>query len=407
MNKEKNTFRISGWYVPKADKKIFDKIKKSGLNHIFLQGDNVGNDCRDLEKIEEYLTLCDEVGLEAYVQRGRDTRISYVIEKSEIFARHECFKGFLIYDEPGADQYKALSDDYIEYAKSRGEEFFINLLPSYARGDQILDDYELYVRRFSDEVLSVDAKGEKWISFDFYPLMYGNDGKLELAERWLYDTRIIANEKKRKGFKSNAFVQTMPFSYSGQAYGSRERIPTYDDLSLQVYTYLAFGFDGVSYFCVGTPSVDFEFRDSHYAMFDRDGNTTEIYNSVERLNKNISRFVDEYVKYTWDTTYLLGGDKDECYAFLCDKRAFLPTDKVKEVLVDGNVLLGTFYKSDGEALVIVNFGEPTMQKIKTVDIQLDGLRRILVFKGELREELVSDRVKIELCPGKCAFVEIK
>ncbi|MBQ9709253.1 MAG: hypothetical protein IJV67_01370 [Clostridia bacterium] len=406
MNKD-NEFRISGWYVPKADKDIFNKIKKSGLNHIFLQGSNVEDGCRNVALVEEYLTLCDECGLDAYVQRGRETEISYVIDSAPFFAKHPSFKGFLMYDEPSASQYSTLREDYVEYAKKVEGDFFVNMLPSYARGDQILDDYKLYVQSFSDELLSVKANGQKWISFDFYPLMYSQTGSIDLAERWLFDTQIIANERKKVGCKSNAFVQTMPFSYGGKSYGSREIIPSYADLSLQVYTYLAFGFDSISYFCVGTPEVDGEFRESHYAMFNRDGAATEIYDSVALINKNISGIVKNYVDYTWVTTYMLGNEENDCYAFLRDIRAFSPTKAVKDVSVDGNVLLGTFEKEKSEALVLVNFGSPTLQKNKTVEIQLEEGRSAVVWRGEQSIEVADKNLKIELAPGEGAFVEIK
>lgn len=407
MNKEEFKFRISGWYIPSADKGIFEKIKESGLNHVFLQGDNVENSCKNIAKIEEYLFLCDNYGLDAYVQRGIGTALSDVTSNAKIFAKHESFKGFLMFDEPSAVQYKDLRNDYEEFSKSDNGEFFVNLLPSYARGDQILDDYELYVQNFSDVVLSLDTDKKKWISFDFYPIIYDKNGNYGLADRWLYDTMTIANQSKKYGYRSNAFVQAMPFSYGEKSYGSREIIPLYEQLSLQIYTYLAFGFDSISYFCLGTPSVDKEFRESHYAMFDRCGRTTDIYDSVKLLNKSISGLVVEYVKYSWDTTYILGKDKEECYEFLRDIRGFSPTEAVKCVDVDGNVLLGTFKKSDGEALVLVNFGEPSLHRVKTVDMQLDKQRNVTVWRGERKEELLVDKLNVSLNPGDGVFIEIK
>ena len=311
-----------------------------------------------------------------------------------------------MFDEPSAQQYETLRDDYVEFSKNGKGDFFVNLLPSYARGDHILDNYELYVQSFSDTVLSVDTDGEKWISFDFYPIMYGEAGGYELAERWLFDTITIANEKKRIGCRSNAFIQTMPFSYGEKSYGSREIIPSYEQLNMQVYTYLAFGFDSISYFCVGTPDVNGEFRDKHYAMFDREGNATEIYDSVALVNKNISSLIKEYVKYSWNTTYILGNDKEECYRFLRDIKPFSPTKDVIGVQVDGNVLLGTFEKEDGEAIVLVNFGEPSTQKTKSVSVQLSGNKRVAVWKGDKREAIVTSDLKIELMPGEGVFIEI-
>lgn len=408
MKKDNKKFRISGWFVPATRASIFKRIKQSGLNHIFLQGSNVGNDCRDISVIEKYLTLCDSYGIEAYVQRGRGTDISTVLKNATVFGRYTSFRGYLMCDEPGADQYTGLRKDLREYYTKNGKgDFFVNLLPSYARGDQILENYELYVQTYAREVLSCDMSEEKWLSFDFYPLIFGETKNFTLAERWLYDTQTIAEERKKYGYRANAFVQTMPFSFNGANYGSRERFPSYRDLSLQVYTYLAFGFDGISYFCVGTPDVDEEFSESHYAMFDRAGDTTEIYDSVKRLNKNISSFLDVYTDFSWNTAYMLGNEEEDCYRFLKSRKAFVPTDRIKGVQADGNVIMGAFEGDNAEAFIALNFGEVSMQHRKHIIVEFDKESMVTVWRNGRKEKIKRKELCLSLDPGEGIFVVVK
>ena len=408
MKDHNKKFRISGWYVPALDKKIFRLVKESGLNHIFLQGANVGNDCRDVETIEKYLSLCDLYGLDAYVQRGKHTPISVAVQNATVFQQYRAFKGYIMYDEPSACDYDVLNENVREYYRSENaKDFFVNLLPSYARGDCILENYQQYVRKFSERILSCDMTGEKWLSFDFYPLIFGEHKNYTLAERWLFDTQIIASEGKRCGYRTNAFVQTMPFSTGGTGYGSHERIPSYLDLSLQIYTYLAFGFDSISYFCVGTPVVDNEFSENHYAMFNRNGETTEIYDSVKRLNKTVSAFTKTYMCYSWRETYMLGDEQEECFSFLKTRKPFTPSDKIKNVQTDGNVLFGMFTGNGGEAFVAVNFGEPSLQRQKTVCVDVKGKKSVTIWQNGKKRLLTGEHLRIKLKAGEGVFAIIK
>ena len=81
MNKKKIT--IGGWYNPSLDDETIKKIKDCGIDCIFLEGDNIGNNCLDEVLIDKNLELCDKYGVKAYVQKGNDIDIKTAIVRDE------------------------------------------------------------------------------------------------------------------------------------------------------------------------------------------------------------------------------------------------------------------------------------------------------------------------------------
>ena len=89
---------------------------------------------------------------------------------------------------------------------------------------------------------------------------------------------------KENGFKTNFFMQTMP-------YGSDHNVtPSYNDIRMQLYTVMAFGYDGISEFCYQTPPIGKEFNEKQLAMIDRKGQPTPIYDAAKKANHEIKNF---------------------------------------------------------------------------------------------------------------------
>lgn len=400
------TFRISGWYVPPADENIFRLIKEAGLNHIFIDGDEIGNGCKDISLAERYLCLCDTVGLEAYVQKGNDVSVQELVEKADVLRRHKSFCGVLVFDEPAADMFGELGEERSRFFHGGAlGDFFVNLYPSYARSECIIYSYSAYVRSFAETL--VRSGGTKdWLSFDHYPLMYEQDHTFGLSDHWLSDTQTVAETGKAFGLRTNAFVQTMPFSANGDAFGSRDRIPSPADLRLQAYTYLAFGFAGITYFCVGTPIPNFEFLERHYAMFDRSGRPTPLYDAVKGLNGEINCFAHEYAAMKREGTYLIRKEESAPTRCFADQKPFSSTERIRSVSADGNVLFGHFSENGCEALVPVNFGETTRERIKLCSVRFNGRRTYTLWRRGICTRGQEEELTIRLEPGEGVFIRI-
>ena len=400
------TLRISGWYVPPADKNTFCLIREAGLNHIFIQGDEIGNGCKDVSLAEKYLCLCDAVGLEAYVQKGNDVPAAELAEKADVLRRHKSFCGVLAFDEPAADMFRELGEERVRFFRNGMlGDFFVNLYPSYARSEWIIHDYNVYVRSFAEMLVQTGGKNE-WLSFDHYPLIYEQDHTFGLTEHWLSDTQTVAETGEKFGLRTNAFVQTMPFSANGDSYGSRDRVPSLADLRLQVYTYLAFGFAGITYFCVGTPVPNFEFLERHYAMFDRGGKPTPLYGVVKQLNGEIGAFACEYAALKRQGTYMCQRSASAQVQYCIGQKPFASTERIRFFAADGNVLFGHFAGDGCEALIPVNFGETTRECVKQCTVRFTEYTPYTLWQRGKCTRARGEEMTFLLGPGEGVFVRI-
>ena len=381
---KQETLRISGWYLPPAEKEIFRLIAQAGFNHIFLQGDRIGNGCGKEEVLDRYLSLCDDFGLRALVQLG-DVPMSETLPILLRLREHPSWSGVMVFDEPPADRFEDLCCLYEHFFREgKLGEFFVNLFPSYARSESIIHDYAAYVRSFAAGLNRVGGRGE-WLSFDHYPLIYDEQGEFALSEHWLDDLRTVAETGKRFGMPQNAFIQAMPFSNGEQSYGSRDRIPGFAELSLQAYACLAFGFRSLTYFCLGTPLVNEEFLEKHYAIFDRTGAPTPTFSAVKTLNAEIRAFESVFCRLGWTDAFLLGPGSAAVSG--------LQTE------TDGQVLIGCLTGTEDEGWILLNFGEPSREPVKTVRFRAPETLRLWKEGRESR----GDR-QVVLRPGQGAFV---
>ena len=397
-----NEIVIGGWYNPSLDDESIKKIKECGIDRLFIEGDNIGNNCLDGAKIDKYLGLCDEYDLSAYVQKGNEVDVSTAIAQDKRFSVHKSYLGLLMYDEPSAEMFDTLRKDVTRYHEARANaEPFVNLLPSYARSDSILGNYKGYVADYCDKLL----KGNfniKYLSFDFYPLIYGQNENLCLADRWLHDVYIVAKNADKYGVGANAFIQAMPFSKNEKKYGSRDRIPTYEDISLQFYVYLAFGFKGLTYFCLGTPYENEEFSKEGYALIDRNNKETPTYFYAMRINREVKSFSEVLAGYKWRDIEYIG--KDELFDFAGDLKAYSNTGYLK-IETEGKLLVGEFLKSPREkAVMLVNFGETTQTSPSMQTLSFGGETAVCVYRGGERMSIKANKLSLTLNAGEGVFI---
>lgn len=400
MNKKKIT--IGGWYNPSLDDETIKKIKDCGIDCIFLEGDNIGNNCLDEVLIDKNLELCDKYGLKAYVQKGNDVDIKTAIVRDEKFSDHESFLGLLMYDEPPAELFDSLHEEVKIYHEERiASEPFINLLPSYARSDRILGNYNVYINGFCNKFLNCNLN-IKYLSFDFYPLIYGQDENPCLADRWLNDVYIVAQNAKKHGAAANAFIQAMPFSKNGKKYGSRDRIPTYEDLSLQFYIYLAFGYTSLTYFCLGTPSENAEFSSADYALLGKNNEETPTYFHAKRIDEEVKKLSEILADYQWEDVKRLG--QDELFDFAKDIKEFFDTEELK-IKTNGKLVIGEFIKNEQEkAIMLVNFGETTETFITEQTLTFGKETSVSVYRGGEKKSVRTDTLSLLLHAGEGIFI---
>ena len=418
---------ISGWLIPSSLNETNVKwIKEAGVSALFAcgAGDVVLSFPTYDQKAKAALDLLGSNGVKVYVNTGSRDGASY--QKISSFKQNSAVLGMAL-DEPSKAEITSMAQQ-VEWwnQNADGRNFYCNLYPSFAQvvQSEFNGDYASYLKYYCDNVLNNLTTGEKWLSADRYPLTYDNDGNKCLDNAWLSDVQILANVAKQyKNVKTNFFIQTMPYgikedgSPNGAIYGSRDRIPTYEDIRMQEYALAAFGYDGISLFCYATPLVGFEFAESQEAMISRSGEKTGIYESVKKANSEILAFDHVLQQFDWIGTFTndAGQTNDDKPRTQNSSFRLLNRISVKSVLSLNSVttsrdtLFGYFNDVDGnDGIMVVNYNETTLNLTDEVTLNFDSSKynKAICYVGGKKQvvNLSSGKLNLELGVGEGVFV---
>lgn len=210
-------------------------------------------------------------------------------------------------DEPGICQYSdidIMNDAFVSMVSDKAH--IVNLLPSYANEAQIsfgaskscsgvghshstITSYETYVRNFVN-VVSVNC-----VFFDHYCLKKstasGVVSRGEVKSKQYYDLDIFRHYSLEKGIPFLMITHGRPqweagYGSSGTATAPTTEKPTshvYDEQRWLVWSQLALGSKGVSYFCYWTPGG---FSGGPFS-WTTDGQKTRMYDILKDINQEI------------------------------------------------------------------------------------------------------------------------
>jgi len=268
-------FAILPWGWTSATAETLDGIRRCGFNLAgFVQAED--------------LDLVAATGLKAIVYDANThvTDEAAVFKQPEIIRRvqaltdrvqhHPALFAYYLRDEPGASIYPGLARWAEAYrAIDPTGRVYINLFPNYALPRQMnVATYSEYIRSFLEQV------APPFLSYDHYALM--EDGSL----RSLYFLNLEA-------IRSAAIEAGLPFwniILSNAHFEYAE--PTPAGLRFQVYTSLAYGVRGISFYTYFTPDVG-NFR---LAPIDAMGFTTPTWEMVRQVNLQIHRLGRTYLR---------------------------------------------------------------------------------------------------------------
>lgn len=176
---------------------------------------------------------------------------------------HPAYYGFYLRDEPSATDFPALARVNRRILERAPDSVpYINLFPTYANSQQLgTETYEEHVERFMSEVRP------RVLSYDHYALR--GDGE---RPDYFRNMEVIRDAALRYSTPFWFILLTTPH------YGYRD--PSEGDIRWQVYTALAYGAKGIMYFTYMTP----RYEDFQNGILDREGNRTEHYGIVKRIN---------------------------------------------------------------------------------------------------------------------------
>lgn len=433
-NKSEYGIDISGWLIPKnistAD---VDWITDAGINvmHAVAAGDS------ETLFFPEYnaeaiakLNFFRDKGIQIYVNTCSRDAASF--QKISSFGKHSGVIG-MSYDEPTKAEIDEIAK-YVDYfnQNGNGKNMLVNLFPSFTSSvksdfgklyNTTQQKYELYLQYYCDNVLSKLTSGEKWLSADRYLLTYDKNGKKCLDNGWLADVQSVAKVAKNYGAKTNFFVQTMAYGAtngvaSGAQEGSRDRVPTYNDIRLQEYSLMAFGYDGISLFCYGSPAAGGEFSLSQTGIIDRNGNKTETYKAVKKANNELLSFDHVLKQFNWQGVFTCDAGKTLTGTSTTSNASFKTLDRISlanvsslsKVSASADTLCGYFKDAAGnDGIMVVNYNETTENLTDTVELTFDSSKynAAVCYVGGVKKVftgLTDGKLSLSLGAGEGIFV---
>ena len=271
-------FPISFWwtvptsahgYDPDKTMEYYRDMAESGINVVNYVGEL---DCSVAEN-KRIMDVCTELDMKFIGNvLGYATNAERIAAIKENLASSPTYVGEHLTDEPKVTEFDALADFVNAYnAELPDEEVYINLFPKYANAaTQLGTDYENYMDSFLEKV------NVKSISYDYYGLTKAGD----ILSDYYINLDLVRDKtlKYRKPF----WVITQ----SGIAGSSR--MPTEKEQRWAVWSNIAVGSKGISYFCYWTPSdAHGDYADKGF-MIALDGTKNQMYNWVKTINTDIN-----------------------------------------------------------------------------------------------------------------------
>jgi len=279
-----NFFPIMAWNWSPKDPAALQKMREGGLTIAgFVTPDA--------------LDICQAASLKAIVSDERASGYEWAqVDEAKArkniaslageVGRHAAVFGYYLRDEPGADMFAGLATvAALVRELSPGKWPYINLFPDYANSGQLgTTNYAEYLERF------ITTCHPTIISYDNYSLM--DDGSVR--ESYWTNLEAVRAACQKHGLDFwNIVLSVAHFSY---------REPNAADFRFQVYTTLAYGGRGISYFTYVTPST------GNYRMgpIDQFGNQTPTWYFMQHVNLQIQKLAPTLLQLTSDTVYHFG-----------------------------------------------------------------------------------------------------
>ena len=351
---------------------MLEKIAAAGLTSVsFAAAGTQYIAPADLSASQDIIKQYAKYGINVYTVGG----IADFVSIGD-FANYGNVLGLML-DEPNKSQIDeiAAAVDTFNLANVGNKVLIVNLLPSYASAvTSDFSTYSAYLQYLYDNVLS-KLKCELWISVDRYPIVRDAKGNPTLDSGWLDDVEAVATFAKANGLKKNFFIQTMPYGLGGFN-DSHDRTPTKEDITLQYYVLLAYGYDSISLFCLGTPAPDgTTFLDGQNAMINRNNETTDIYTSVKEVNEELNKFDFILNRFSWDAAVL------KTNSLLTSVQA--KKIGLKDISSTKNALFSHLVdKTRGrEAYCVVNYNDTSLKYTNTITLTFSGETILTVIQN--------------------------
>ena len=320
-----NFFPIMAWNGAPKDPAALQKMRECGLTIAGFAAPGT-------------LDACRAAGLKAIVSDARTSGYDWAnVDEAKArknvaslvakVGRHPAVFGYYLRDEPGVGMFAGLAKvaDLIREL-SPGKWPYINLFPDYANADQLgIPTYAEYLERF------IATCHPSIISYDNYSLM--DDGSVR-GNYWSNLESVRAACQKHGIEFWNIVLSVAHFSY---------RELNAADFRFEVYTTLAYGGRGISYFTYFTSSTG----NYRMAPIDQFGHQTPTWYYMQHVNLQIQKLAPTLLQLHSDAVYHIGQ--------LPSGASGPPTNSLVSSVAGDNFLVGDFTHRDGSRyLMVVN-----------------------------------------------------
>jgi hypothetical protein len=318
-----NFFPIMPWNSPPNDPAVLKKIHECGFTMAgFVSA--------------KQLDACQQAGLKAIVSDPRtsgydwgsvdahqaETNVASLVAEVN---NHPALYGYYLRDEPSANWFPNLEKVAGPLRKLAPEKWaYINLFPDYAENWQMsATNYSEYLERF------ITTCHPRILSYDNYSLM--DDGSVRDSYWTNLEAMRSACERHHLTFW-NIMLSVAHFSF---------REPTAADLRFEVYTSLAYGARGLSFFTYFAPPVG----GYRMAPIDQFGNPTATWGHMQNVNLQVQQLAPTLLQLTNNDVYHIGK--------LPSGTKAPPTNSLVSGVSGDNFLVGEFTHKDGSRYVMV------------------------------------------------------
>lgn len=222
--------------------------------------------------VEKTLNAASQNGIKVLMNCGQSRNIKKIQNNLRRYRGNKDVAGFFITDEPSADTFQKwgqFSDSIYKYDKNTLA--FVNLLPIIASTKQLgTDSYKEYIDKATSEM------GLPLISFDCYPIIRKN-GIVSVIPDFYKNYEIAMEVSQQKGVPFWAFCMSSQHLIYPAA--------TVPYLSLEAFTALAYGAQGLSYYTYVQKTGE---KTTYLnAPIDSAGKKTKIWYYVKDINTQI------------------------------------------------------------------------------------------------------------------------
>lgn len=316
---------ILGWYsIPASQTTVerYMELKNSGLTCSFTFLSNA-------DEVEKALRIARKVGVKLIVSCPELKTGTVATVKR--FMKSPALAGYFLTDEPAPKDFDSLAQWVKTIQRVDSSHFcYVNLLPNYADMRQLgVRDYRDYVHQFIEKV------PVKLLTFDYYPVVGDT-----IRDSWYENLEIFSDEARKAGRPFWAFALTTAHA--------NYPVPTPAQLSMQMFSNLAYGAQGLEYFTYWTPES--KTWDFHKGPITRDGKRTEVYDRMKAMNRKIEALSHIFL----GATLISVGHTGNEIPFGTHRLKTLPKPIRMLSTATGGAIVSLLRKGKFEFLVIVN-----------------------------------------------------